>query len=188
MDKIPTLFVRDVARPQFVTETITPGCEWVLAGQGITTIKKDGTNVRATVSDGKLTLMEKRRNPSREEKAAGAEPGYVQIEPSDPSNKHILAAFEATDFTGWPDGAHPCEALGPKIQGGIESKVPTLYAFTIDPERLSASRPTTFEGIRFLLSGLNVEGLVWHHPDGRMAKIKRRDFGFKWPAEAPDAR
>jgi len=26
-----------------------------------------------------------------------------------------------------------------------------------------------------------MEGLVWHHPDGRMAKIKRRDFGLQWP-------
>ena len=21
-----------------------------------------------------------------------------------------------------------------------------------------------------------MEGIVWHHPDGRMAKLKRRDF------------
>lgn len=24
----------------------------------------------------------------------------------------------------------------------------------------------------------NVEGVVWHHPDGRMVKIKTRDFGL----------
>lgn len=187
MNKIPTLFVRDPARPQLVTEQVTPGCEWVLSGEGITTIKKDGTNVRATVRGGRLVMMEKRRNPSREEKAAGA-PGYVQVEPADPSNKHIIAAFNATDFAQWPDGTHPCEALGPKIQGGIESGTPMLYAFTLAPERLAASRPTTFEGIRFLLLGLIVEGLVWHHPDGRMAKIKRRDFGFKWPHTTPEGK
>ena len=28
---------------------------------------------------------------------------------------------------------------------------------------------------------LDIEGIVWHHPDGRMAKIKRRDFGLSWP-------
>ena len=26
-----------------------------------------------------------------------------------------------------------------------------------------------------------LEGVVWHHPDGRMVKIKRKDFGYKWP-------
>jgi hypothetical protein len=25
----------------------------------------------------------------------------------------------------------------------------------------------------------NIEGIVWHHPDGRMAKLKLRDFGVK---------
>jgi len=37
--------------------------------------------------------------------------------------------------------------------------------------------PLTFEGIRDTLVALRpMEGLVWHHPDGRMAKIKARDF------------
>jgi hypothetical protein len=26
-----------------------------------------------------------------------------------------------------------------------------------------------------------MEGVVWYHEDGRMVKIKRRDFGLKWP-------
>lgn len=25
---------------------------------------------------------------------------------------------------------------------------------------------------------MNIEGIVFHHPDGRMAKIKLRDFGI----------
>lgn len=24
------------------------------------------------------------------------------------------------------------------------------------------------------------EGLVFHHPDGRLAKLRRKDFGIKW--------
>jgi len=28
-----------------------------------------------------------------------------------------------------------------------------------------------------------IEGIVWHHPDGRMAKIKRIDFGLEWPVK-----
>jgi hypothetical protein len=26
----------------------------------------------------------------------------------------------------------------------------------------------------------DIEGIVWHHPDGRMVKIKKKDFGYKW--------
>jgi hypothetical protein len=42
--------------------------------------------------------------------------------------------------------------------------------------------PRDFDGLRDWLSLVNIEGLVWHHPDGRMAKIKLRDFGLKRPA------
>lgn len=40
--------------------------------------------------------------------------------------------------------------------------------------------PREFEGLKSWLAEWMIEGLVWHHPDGRMAKIKRRDFGLKW--------
>ena len=33
-----------------------------------------------------------------------------------------------------------------------------------------------FEGLRQWLNDHTFEGIVWHHPDGRMAKIKKRDF------------
>ena len=38
----------------------------------------------------------------------------------------------------------------------------------------------TFEAIRDFLEKTEIEGIVFHHPDGRMAKIRRSDFGFKW--------
>ena len=39
--------------------------------------------------------------------------------------------------------------------------------------------PRTFDAIRQFLSEVNIEGIVWHHTDGRMAKIKAKDFGMK---------
>lgn len=44
----------------------------------------------------------------------------------------------------------------------------------ISPER-------SFEGLNRHLAENCDEGIVFHHPDGRMAKIKRRDFGLRWP-------
>ena len=32
------------------------------------------------------------------------------------------------------------------------------------------------EGLAEWLTARRYEGIVWHHPDGRMAKLKRRDF------------
>lgn len=36
--------------------------------------------------------------------------------------------------------------------------------------------PRTFEAIKERLYAEKIEGVVWHHPDGRMVKIKRKDF------------
>lgn len=183
MNKIPTLFVRDPANMARVTREVTSGCEWVLAGEGIATRKWDGTNVRVSVSGGEFRGLEKRRNPSRQEKAAGAEPGYVQCNIGDPADKHIVAAVEATDFAQWPDGSWPCEALGPKIQGGADLVPPMLIAFSL-PGFAETNRCTPgrdFDMLAEWLRFTRIEGIVWHHPDGRMAKIKARDFGISWP-------
>ena len=42
-----------------------------------------------------------------------------------------------------------------------------------------ADSPRTFAGLRAFLAGQDFEGLVFPHPDGRMGKIKLRDFGLK---------
>ena len=39
--------------------------------------------------------------------------------------------------------------------------------------------PRNFEGIKEYLSHNNIEGIVWHHPDGRRVKIRGTDFGIK---------
>jgi hypothetical protein len=182
MDKIKTLFIRDTARPQFVTTTVDPDAAWVLAGEGVPTRKRDGTNICIEVREGVVKKVWKRRNPTREEKAQGAEPGYVEASRGDPGDKHIFAAVDATDFSDWPDGSWSCEALGPKIQGGWESSIPMLYPFSWRPERI-ADCERSFDGIREFLRTHCIEGIVWRHPDGRMAKIKRRDFGLKWPGK-----
>jgi hypothetical protein len=41
--KIPTLFKRDLESMKHVTDEVVPGCEWVLAREGVATRKYDGT-------------------------------------------------------------------------------------------------------------------------------------------------
>ena len=183
MKKIPTVFVRDPQNMSRVTREVTPGCEWVMSEvDNAATRKFDGTNVRVTVKDGNFVKLEKRRNPSREEKAAGAEPGYVDASPDDPSDKHIFAAVHHTSFAHWPDGAWSCEALGPKIQGGADG-IQGLLGFSLPSFADAAGFPISrdYESFDEYLSKAGVEGIVFHHRDGRMAKIKARDFGHQWP-------
>lgn len=44
MKKIPTVFVRDPDDRKHVLPQVTPGCEWVLAGEGRATRKFDRLN------------------------------------------------------------------------------------------------------------------------------------------------
>lgn len=185
MNKIPTLFIRNPERMQLVTREINPEAAWIFGVEVVPTIKRDGTNVRIDILNGRCICVEKRRNPTREEKASGAEPGYVRANRDDPQDKHIFAAVDATDFSTWMNGAWPCEALGPKIQGGIESTAPKLYPFSWNPDWIEEEIPLTYDGIKAYLETHAIEGIVWHEQSniGRMAKIKRRDFGLQWPVK-----
>ena len=183
MQKIPTLFDRD---DDFrVTDRVRVGCEWVLAGEGTATEKLDGTNVRLTLRGGRVVRVEKRRNPTKLQKKQGVVDGwYVEAQEGAAEEKWIFEAVANTDTTGWPDGEHPAEALGPRIQGNpleLDSHVCVPFDLSVPTYD---DMPRTFDGLRQALGELEsrfrpgtvAEGIVFHHPDGRRAKIKRKDF------------
>ncbi len=183
MEKIPTLFDRG---PNFkVIDKVRTGCEWVVEGQGRATENLDGTNVRLTIRAGQLVRLEKRRNPTKLQKQAGIVDGwYVDTIENSKEDKWIVEASNNTAFADWPDGEHPCEALGPKIQGnslGLDDSVCVPFDLEIP---VYEDIPRTFESIRDQVMTLPsqyspehlAEGIVFHHPDGRRAKIKRKDF------------
>lgn len=183
MDKIPTIFDRgDDFR---VVDKVRAGCEWVLDGEGTATEKLDGTNVRLTVRSGQCVRLEKRRNPTKVQKKAGIIDGwYVDADEFGNDDKWIYDAMNKTDVASWPDGEHSCEALGPSIQGnplGLPDHV--CVPFNLDIPAFPEI-PRTYDGIRKSLATLDskyspehlAEGIVFHHPDGRRAKIKRKDF------------
>ena len=41
-----------------------------------------------------------------------------------------------------------------------------------------ADAPRTFAGLMAYLQDKPIEGIVWHHEDGGMVKIKKADFPF----------
>ncbi len=183
MEKIPTIFVRGDRGK--VTDECADHCAWVLAGEGDATEKLDGTNVRLTIRNGMLLRIEKRRNPTKVQKELGIkDPWYIEASEGDPANKWIVDAAQNTKVGSWPDGEHSCEAIGPKLQGnplGLEVNVCVPFNISI-PKFRDVGR--TYEGMRYFLAdaqslyspGHLAEGIVFHHKDGRRAKIKRKDF------------
>lgn len=184
MKKIPTLFVRNENDRRYVTNRVSEGCEWVLAGEGQATRKFDGTCVM---------LDEDGRWWARREVKPGKTPppNYLPVETDDVTGKTVgwepieQSAFakyhaEAVQNCGPGEGVTGTfELIGPKINGNPERCkdhlfVKHAYALDVDVPEL------TFDGIRKAVLALadvdGCEGIVWHHEDGRMAKIKARDF------------
>jgi hypothetical protein len=186
MQKIPTLFVRDENDRRYVTEAVTPGCEWVLAGEGVATRKYDGTCVlldddgtwwaRREVKPGKATPADFRAVGTDD--VTGKTVGWEPAERSAFAKWLQQALLEAdAENADLKPGTY--ELIGPKVNGNPERRAAHELVRHEDAEWV---RPfsLTFDGLRDTLRVLHqkegVEGLVWHHPDGRMAKLKARDF------------
>lgn len=181
MKKIISLFQRNYDTDRLVRDEVTPGAEWVIAGEGVATRKWDGTC--CMVSGGKLykryEIKKGGKAPENFEPAnnvdctTGKQQGWVPVGDG-PEDQYHREAFYDPTIT--PDGTY--ELVGPKIQGNpddfvIHSLMPHGKAFLYPPR--------DFEGLKQYLSNGGIEGIVWHHPDRRMVKIKARDFGIKWP-------
>lgn len=183
MKKIPSLFLRDFDNnPRLVTRNINPECQWVIDGKGVATRKWDGTAV--LFKDGKYW--------KRYDAKHGKTPpeGFVPAQPqADPNTGHWpgwLPVGEGKEdmwireAIGGKEGieGETYEAIGPKINGNKEK-----YAFhTLRKHGATIifDVPTDFSYLKQCLVYANMEGIVWHHPDGRMAKIKKSDFGLEW--------
>lgn len=188
MRKIPTLFVRDFTDPlnPVLTDQVKPGCEWVLAGEGQATRKYDGVSVlirrdglavkafaRRDVKPGKtpppnFVLAEHDLDTDRRF-------GWIPAEESD-FRKYIAQAV-AEHLEPVLPGTY--ELVGPKINGNPERFGGHVLVKHSDADWIKPFS-LTFEGLRDTVRVLKdkegIEGIVWHHPDGRMAKLKAKDF------------
>ncbi len=181
MRKIPTIFERDWEgdRSRVINKPHTD-CGWVFRGEGMATRKIDGTC--CLVRDGKLfkrrELKKGERHPSDFEVADFDEEtrktvGWVPAS-DDSSDRWHREAF----IPDMADGTY--ELVGPKVQGNPEGyERHTLVRH--DALVMADQPPRDFDALAAWLAGKDIEGVVFHHPDGRMGKIKLRDFGLRRP-------
>jgi hypothetical protein len=180
MQKIISLFQRNYEGDRQVRDEIVPGAEWVAAGEGVATQKFDGTC--CMVRDGKLY---KRYDAKR---GKTPPPNFEAAQEPDPSTGHWpgwVPVGEGSEDR-WHREAFPIpanyqngtyELVGPKVQGNPERC--EVHELVRHGSHVLHDCPRDFAGIREYLRTHDVEGIVWHHPDGRMVKIKTKDFGLK---------
>ena len=179
MKKIPTLFLRDPAtRFRTLLDEVHPDCQWVIDGEGTATAKLDGTC--CMIDDEVLYARRevKRGKPDPawflledEDPATGKRVGWVPVDLDDPSFRWHREAWEAK-LSPREDGTY--ELVGPKVQGNPHGY--PAHQLIRHGAVVLAANPRTKPALIDHLSTTEWEGIVWHHPDGRMAKIKRRDF------------
>lgn len=188
MQKIITLFQRNHDGDHLVRDELTPGVEWVVAGEGQATRKFDG--MCCMIRNGALYKRHEvkggRRVPvdwtpasfQSQDPVTGNWVGWVPVG-AGPEDQYFRAAMVDHLAKGYFQGRTAdvtYELVGPNVQGGVEGfethqlvRHGGWHLFRV---------PTEFAALREYMSTSDIEGVVWHHPDGRMVKIKGKDFGF----------
>lgn len=194
MKKIPTLFKRDPEDMRHVTAEVTPGCEWVLAGEGVATRKYDGTCVMLDDDGGWWARREVKRGKAKPpnfvavnyDEATGKTMGWEPLAQSGFAKFHAEAFANGDELGRRRFSAGTYELCGPKINGNPEGYPSHFLMPHATAERYPALHtPQGYDELRAALTALSWEGIVWHHRDGRMAKLKGRDFPDELAAVGP---
>lgn len=209
MRKIKTVFVRDFDNHSVnIRNEVAKGCEWVFTEPCIPTRKMDGT--ACAIIQGKLYARLDYKNlkskilpegaiPCQEapDEITGSFPYWVPATKEgvniltegldgtcriDNSYKYAVSAFidliNQTNPTVLTELDGTYELVGPHSQGNLDNyPTDTLVkhgSIVLDLKDFS------FEGIRSYLEVTPIEGIVFYGSDGKMAKIKKTDFGFVW--------
>lgn len=187
MKKIISLFQRNYDGDRCVRDEVVPGAEWVINGEGTATRKWDGTC--CMVRGGKLFKRydaKKGKTPPHNfepaqdyDEVTGHMPGWIPVGdgPEDQWHQEAWKAFQDEAGILMRDGTY--ELVGPKIQGNPEG----FASHELVPHgKHPVAAPRSFDAIRDWFKdgpARDIEGVVWHHKDGRMVKIKAKDFGIK---------
>lgn len=186
MKKIPTLFTRvfEKRRVVHILPEITPGCEEAFKN-GIATVKVDGSC--CAIINGELYKRYDAKKCKQPPVAAipccepdpvtGHWPHWVKVDKDNPDDKWFVKAFDNT-YISYKGIDRTFEAIGPHFNGNpykLEKDILVKHG----EETVTVDRD--FNSIKEWLETHNCEGLVFWLNGEPVCKIKRSDFGLKWP-------
>lgn len=194
MKKIPTLFVREYDDGGIIlTREVLPGYEWVLLGEGEATEKVDGAACavikgclykRYDAKRGKVPPKGAIPCQPEADPFSGHWPHWVKVDTRNSADKWFVQAWVNTYWIG--------EFGDPKTEGTYEA---VGLHFASNPYGLDADFlerhgrikirdfPRDFDGMREYFRTHPIEGVVFWKDGEPRCKIKRSDFGFKWPVK-----
>jgi len=179
MPKLQSPFVRSKETNWLVIDKITEGYEWVFEDDSVMAIEKlHGTNISILIQGGAVTGVWNRCN---------------RITMFSKGNEHIMEGLTNSipQISKLSDGQHFGEFIGPKLNSNPYNLDKHLWIpfETYGQKHLKykcwGKYPKTFESISEWFKELMplfmmkrgdkegfVEGIVFTHPDGRMAKLR----------------
>lgn len=184
MNKTPSVFLRNPENMHEMTREVNPLCQWVLDGEGVATRKYDGTCV---MYDGEQWWA---RREVKKDKTPPV--NWVPVEFDDITGKAMgwEPIAQSGYYHAWQDAyinldsrayeLGTYELIGSKINGNPERLTRNHELIKHgDAQRITVN-VRNYDTIKADIQGFWVvhgwEGVVWHHPDGRMAKMKARDY------------
>lgn len=190
MRKMPTLFKKEYRDSGKVIPKVTPGCEWVIDGEGEATEKVDGA--ACAIINGALyrrydANLKKGRKPPLDgipcqpeaDPTTGHWPFWVAVIRGIPSDQWFVEAYDNSPWNR-EDGTY--EAVGLHFQSnpyGLDSDFLERHG------RIKLKDcPRDYDGLFEYLSAHEIEGVVFHRGNGEMCKIRRKDFGLEWPVRS----
>lgn len=186
MKKITTLFKREFEGHKIVRvlpEVSDESFGWVLNGEGIATIKWDGSC--CAIIDGKFYVRYDAKNgkpipegaikcQEEADPVTGHLPCWLPYDETNKGQKWFGEAYKHADCE-LTDGTY--EAIGKHFNGNPYN---LDYDTLIPHGKDIIEVPRTFEGIRDYLKDNFIEGIVFWKDGEPKCKIKRSDFGFEW--------
>lgn len=202
MQKIPTLFKRefDAEHRKRITREVTEGCECVLEGRAVPTLKWDGAACAIIGGEIYKRYDAKQKYGKKPPEGAipcqespdpitGHWPHWVKCEEGNPADKYFLGAFRRMKEL-WGEGSEKdgtYEAIGPAWQANpyrLEENLLERHGNVKLPMESLLDKETgkiTFDSIKAMLGQIEIEGIVFWVDGKPLCKIKRSDFGYEWP-------
>lgn len=108
----------------------------------------------------------------------GRLPGWMEVDFDQPENVHFKEAWDKHGSN--LVGGRTYELCGPKVNRNPEKF--EEHVFVPHGNHTLVNAPRLFPEIREYLEEYGpYEGIVFRMEDGRMARVKRKDFGLPWP-------
>jgi hypothetical protein len=177
MKKMSTLFVKDPTNLGKVTDQVDPNNAWALT-EGKATRKFDGTSCAIIAG-----ILYKRYDAKKGKTPPADAIPCQEADPHSGHHPHWAPCMAFTDKFHQEaydqlevklDGTY--ELCGPKVQKNPEG-FPTHVLVRHGSVEVPRPESMDFESVRSWVLSMPFEGIVFHHEDGRMCKIRRKDFG-----------